>query len=838
MRYALQFTLLGERLRFFSEEIFQSQLNTPSPKLKGIWLSSNGQHGISVNFLAKELARQHGFSVLSETPKTRDSQSYFSQNFFSRIIVNNMGGTGENPFARKLWQVRTTLSLASLVFLFVAGLAFYWQQIQYNHQLLEKQQATIRDYRFSLQQLNGHSNLKEIIAPLSELRELHKSYQASSKWLNHLGLMDWRHTEKVKTFYLKQLQHRLLTPLTSLLHEQLQNTEQQHSKNLFDHLQYYLMLFKPTLRDTSQLDKHIILTLSSQNKFESTDKQALILLLSDIWQLEKTTIKPDIPLIDKASQSLSGQLDEKVIYDHIRALPQFSRTLSMKELFGDDFDRFFVVKSIGTESSFPSIFTRNQYQYLNLTALSPLLKQEISNLNRIKKGLPSVSSVEIIRISSKVRKLYFQDYIRAWQDLLSRIALRPTSTLEQLSQQITILYSGERAPLYNLMAIIASETQLADTPSTLNAVETSRQAAYLTQSRKLQKVTNIGQRVNNVLGETTASQAISADNPVIVNRAFKRYADYEQQRSATLNPVLAAILKDLKTISTHYDTTQALFDQAVLVADDKKSNLPALWQQANSDNTLAGRWFKHIADQIWQHFMTGASLYSQKRWQQDVYSFYHQYLYQRFPLSTQSGNDIQLSDFSDFFKPKGLLTQYMSNILQPFLLSTDAGWQIKTLYNQKLSINTYFLNQVSNVKQLQQSLFNADGSLQIKYRMRCTELTSEATGFSLRDNNGRFLYQHGPQLWQKRVWPTDETEQLTASMLNNSNKLSQQSYSGIWAWLRFVFDCHQWHNGERIELAYNYKGYNVNLELALDRRFNPFNKDLYNKISLPKNILR
>ncbi|WP_354019984.1 hypothetical protein [Endozoicomonas lisbonensis] len=73
-------------------------------------------------------------------------------------------------------------------------------------------------------------------------------------------------------------------------------------------------------------------------------------------------------------------------------------------------------------------------------------------------------------------------------------------------------------------------------------------------------------------------------------------------------------------------------------------------------------------------------------------------------------------------------------------------------------------------------------------------------------------------------------------MLDSSLKLSQQSYSGSWAWLRFVFDCQQWQNGNRTELKYRYKGYDARLELDMDRRRTPFSKTIYSQISLPQRI--
>ena len=234
--------------------------------------------------------------------------------------------------------------------------------------------------------------------------------------------------------------------------------------------------------------------------------------------------------------------------------------------------------------------------------------------------------------------------------------------------------------------------------------------------------------------------------------------------------------------------------------------------------------------------MSGASKHAQERWQHDVYAFYSQYLNQRFPLSAQAVNNSQLNDFIDFFKPKGLFDSYIGNVLQPFIVSTGTGWRQKQIKGRRLSVSRYFLTQLNNVRTLKESLFSADGSLQIKYRMRCTELTPLATEFSLRDSNGRFIYRHGPQLWQERLWPSGETEELMTSMSDGNHKLFQQEFSGTWAWLRFVFDGQQWQNGERVELRYSHKGYDVKLELALNRRINPFSPELYERINLLEQI--
>ena len=841
-RYCLQFSLLGERLRFFCEEVFQSKPHTPTPQLKGVWLSSVGQKGNSINLLASELARIHGFTVLKETPQVSNTQSLFNQQFFNQIIFNNLGDVGENPIARKLWQLKTAVSIAALVFILFTGLGFCWKQIGDNKQLLHEQQNSIRDYRFVIHQLDesDSDNITDAIAPLIRLKELNDSYQKTATAFYHLGLMDWNQARKIHEAYMSQLQLRLFKPLAALLRKQLDSAEQQNSRTLFDSLQLYLMLFKPDIRDTQLLETHIMGLLANEKVLETTNQHQLMLLLRDLWKLKHPEIKPDITLADQARQSLSGQLDEKVIYDHIMALPQYQGTATTKELFGNDFDQLFVLKNGDTEPGLPRFYTRNHYQTLNLSPLSPLLKQEISNLNLIRRGLPTVSAVELSRVSAKVRELYFQDYIRAWKKLLDRIELRPVNSLPQLYKQLLNLYSGERAPLFTLMATIASETQLADDSVSKKSMAASKKlatttqsVATATQSIKTQELSEAAQRTATLI---SGSQSISADDPAIVNQAFTEYVNFEKQQADTLVPILSAIVKELQSISTHYNQNVALYEQAVQVAEDKDVELPNLWQLASNSKTIAAKWFGQIANQYWQQIMAGASQHAQDQWQVTVYSFYSQYLNQRFPLSPKASSNSRIIDFIDFFKPKGLHDNYTTLVLQPFIFSTDTGWRLKRIQGQRLNLGKRFLNQLNNVRTLQKSLFNADGTLQIKYRMRCTGLTSEATEFSIRDNNGRFIYQHGPQLWQQRLWPSDDTEQLTVSMLDSSLKLSQQSYSGSWAWLRFVFDCQQWLNGNRTELRYSYRGYDVRLELDMDRRRAPFNQEIYTRIDLPQKI--
>ncbi|OED40485.1 hypothetical protein ACH42_16490 [Endozoicomonas sp. (ex Bugula neritina AB1)] len=834
VRYVLQFTLLGERLRFFCEEIFQSRHGIPSPILKGIWFSSCRQYGNSVNLLASELARQHGFRVLLEQPQIPDNQSYFNQQFFNRILFNDLGTSGENPSARKRWLLKNTLITSILLFTLFTGLNVLWSQIRYNNVLLDQQKHITNDYRLSMNALGNNPLLLSVIQPLSQLQSLNRLYQRSSDWFYHGAILDWNMARSVNIAYRKQLDQKLIKPLARLLHSRLQYSETQHSQSLFDDLQYYLMLFKPKLRDTRLLNNHIQHHLVQHGNLNQSNQSSLNSLLTDVWALDSLSIKPDKELILRASQILINQPDERIIYDHIRALPEYLDTITTQDLFGNEFASQFILNSKKEQAGLPRLYTHAVYKSLDLSATSPLLRQELTNLKKIEVNSTEVSSAEMIQMSRQVRELYFQDYIRVWHDYINRIELRPVNSLPQLSQQIIQLNDGSNALLTNINNTIISETSLAEPETSTAPLTLAKKAGKAVPSEKIQKAEKLAQFNQNLLTD----KSITPDNPAIVNMAFADYVRDNTSLQARLTPILNTVLKELQTVTEHYNQQHALYNIAISVAKNEKNALYDLWQLASTDNTQNKQWLNLLAHQIWKQAIKGAAHYCQNQWQQTIYTFWRQYISNHFPFLPQSKSDTVLSDMESLFKPKGLLDSYVKNTLEPFLQETPSGWHVKSIKGQTLPVSLTLLQQLTNAKNLQQQLFNDDGNLQVNYRMRCNELTAEATELSLRDNNGRFVYRHGPQLWQNRKWPDQGAEQLSVSMSNNSTRLFQQDYDGAWAWLRFIFDSHQWQNGNTLDLKYNNKGYSTQLELALDKRGNPFSPELFKKIKLPENILQ
>ncbi len=796
VRYIIQFSLLGERLRFFCEEIFLYRDGAPSPMLKGIWFTSCGQIGNSINMLASELARQHSFKVVLEQPQLRDSQSYFNQQFFNQVLFHDLGTVGINPVAHRLWLLKNSLIVGSLIFLLFSGLDFLWSRIEYNSYLLDEQKKITHEYRQAIKRAGDNPAMADVILPLYRLRNLDHLYQQSVSW-NYHGVMDWITARTIHSIYQQQLQQVLVQPVVHELQLRLNRSKASNSKRLFDDLHYYLMLFNKDIRVPQLLEDHIFSIIMQQSDLSKHEEQSLHLLMEDALQLSSLSIQPDRELINQSSFVLTGQIDELLIYDQIRALPEYRGTVLITDIFGNDFYNLFSVKGI---NELPRFYTLNAYRSLDLSETSPLIKEQLAKLNRIEKGVSDVSAIDMARISRRIREIYFHNYIQTWVNLAKSIQLRSTANIQEILQQITRLSYGNGAVLTSVFNTVISETSLSK--------------------------------------EENSASRISADDPAIVNKAFADYDGYSTHYQTLLIPILDRLVSELQVVTTHSSESQALYNLAAEIMRNEESALNDLWQLASTSNMPGQQSLKTLFEDIWAQIRDGAGQFCQKQWQQNVYSFWRQNLYKRFPFSLDTPDDVRLADFSEMFKPGGLLDRFTKSTLAPFLQKNQDGWHVRNINGRQLPIIKTFLRQLTLSRHLQEQMFNPNGVLRLRYQMRCNSLTTDATVLNIRDNNGRFVYSHGPRIWQDREWPGQETEQLTLTLKNETSRLFQKDYNGIWSWFRFVFDCQQRLNGNRVDLSCQHKGYITKFEIALQQSRNPFQSELFSRVNLPQKILK
>ncbi|MGI9280818.1 MAG: type VI secretion system membrane subunit TssM [Endozoicomonas sp.] len=834
MRFFLQFTLLGERLSFFCDEAFKAREQLSFPELRGVWLSSCDQHGSALNLLATDVGMKHGFSVKSEQHQTTERHSYFTRSFFSCVVFQELNRVGESARGSS-WLMRRYLGYTLLGVVLLGGVSFFLYQIYLNSKLIDTMKVVTREYSDSISKLGAKPTFPQVIEPLSSLQKLDRKFQESGKFFWHLGMMDADMTEEVHLAYTVQLNKWLSKPLADHLHSRLTDALTHHQEKLVDIMMFYLMLFYPQLMDQEVLITHVLERVRQKQDLTMSEQNELSQLLNDLLSQPLKGIKPDQQLIDEARNKLAGQSDEQMVYDYVQVHGRYGQ-VSLEILLGQDVMEVFTAGD-GRHSGFPSFYTRAVYDRLDLTESSGLIKQAISILNLIKTGVTRVSEAEMQRVSAQVRELYFQDYIRHWQSLVGSLRLRSTGSLIQTTQQVAQLFGsfefqGDKAVLFELIHAINWQTQLA-APKLLDSAKSENAQASNEKSSDSQ--------TNKDAGESKTSQQSKAplpSDPGIVNQSFSGYAGYSGEKMGKITRALAALLVDLNRIQAEDNNGLGFYEQTLKIMKGESNSLDKVEQLAAADNTQVHYWLEQLVQQIMNGYVVGTANHIQFNWSENVYPFWQKYLSHYFPFQPSVSMDANLSDFIEFFKPEGILRRFVGGISAPFLESGRMGWDVKSVRGHKIPLDSTFLRQLGFAEALTRAFFTADGRLQINYRMRCRELSDQATDVVIRDANGRFIYSHGPQLWQERKWPGSMTESMLVTFSRDSLVLGQNQFSGAWAWFHFVFACQQWRNDRNVELQYALKGFKAILEIDPMQSNNPFNPMLFTKVSFSQKVTR
>ncbi len=847
-RFLLQMTLLQERIQITLDELYGNRHHAPEAWMAGIWLSSSIQEGHSYNLLASELGRLWGFQSTRQQPQRLGNNSYFIRNFFPKVALQTLALVGENRLAHHIWQSKIlVIALASTLVLSGSSWVL-WENVAYNRQLHARTQQTITAYQSEINELGTHAELADTMPSLLRLRELIATYDQPRPLMLSIGLFDKEEADSVRSAYYNQLQQRLFVPIAERMHDTLSayiHLGDYHE--VFRHLLHYLMLFDSDIRQTSDLNSYIIQMLTDRDELPEGASQYLTLLLDDLWKstlapLSENGFQPDEQLIIQAQSELGQRIDNQLVYDYIRSQPAHAAKVDIRNLLGQNFSSNFQFRE-GFEGYYlPEIYTREGYNKLDLSPESEVLQKAVASLDKVNRQSGDVSLADRIRISGKVRELYFLDYIRTWKILISNIELKPGSRMPQQLDRLEQLYQGESPALFNLIAAIADQTQLVpEEPKPGSADKNSAEDLVKRQAeRKAAKALGLkgaNKQIASGLGRSAFAKLEKQRSAAIVNEAFSAYATLFVDKGSALTEQLDRLNAELQIIGAHADTNQAYFDSVIRLINGEGS-LPELQRLARQERTAVGIWLTQLTDQIWHDWINGAGQLVQKRWQSTIYRTWQSRLENRFPFVADARQEVRIGDFVEFLRPDGELDQFVATYLAPFVLSgTDLRWQIRTVNGATLPLSQQLLDQLNRADIIRDRYFSADGRLDIGYRMRARRLNSGITSFNLRDGNGNFTYSHGPQTWQERRWPQESTDLLSLNFANNGLQLARNSYTGPWAWQHFVADSRVWEGDNQVQLTYSLKSFDITLELELDRRGNPFEPHLLSGLSLPGRIL-
>ena len=300
--------------------------------------------------------------------------------------------------------------------------------------------------------------------------------------LNGLGLYQGDKLDAGAQLAYRQLLEKTLAPrIARRLEERLRASSKDQLEKAYESLKFYLMLYSPDRFDAAALKPWVMddWVANYERRLSPEQLKALEQHLDALLALgpPQAVQKMDEALVASVREMLVPFSTEYLAYQRIKrqvpaeALPEFSVARAGGPNAAQVFER---ASGAPLTKGVPGFFTRDGYRKqllpavqqaaLQLAREEPWLRGTKADVSRLKDTLPGGA------LADRVRRLYFEEYIKTWDAYLADVRLVRLAGLER-SIAVARVVSGADSPLAAYMRGVAAETTLVPPPAAPSALD-------------------------------------------------------------------------------------------------------------------------------------------------------------------------------------------------------------------------------------------------------------------------------------------------------------------------------------------------------------------------------
>jgi len=154
-------------------------------------------------------------------------------------------------------------------------------------------------------------------------------------------------------------------------------------------------------------------------------------------------------------------------------------------------------------------------------------------------------------------------------------------------------------------------------------------------------------------------------------------------------------------------------------------------------------------------------------------------------LNRSSREELALFDFSEFFKPKGVMDNFFDEFINPFI-NTRNGWNNRLVDGYSLGYSSSTLQQIQRSQKIKNIFFRGNPEIPgISFQLMPYKMEKYDARFQLEVGDQRISYNHGPKFWKSLNWSGgDENKRVRIVFEDLAENRHEKTYDGPWAWFR------------------------------------------------------
>jgi type VI secretion system protein ImpL len=792
-----QFSTLREAAETFLQEAFSENRFQETPMVRGVYFTSGTQEGTPIDRLLGSMAQEFGLNRQIAPAFSGSGRSFFINRLFKDLIFaeSHLAGINTRVEKQRAWLQRIAY-VGAISMALLAGIAWftsYSRNQSYINQVAI--QANAADER-----VNGVAaddlTLTNVVPALEMVRKIPGGYedqQAEIPWLMGLGLYqgDKLGSEAINAYHntLKNLfLPRIILSLEDQLKLQGNNPDYQ-----YEALKVYLMFDDKEHYDAETVKAWMLLQwqLSLPGGENAQARQALSAHLDAL--LTQMPMPPTIPLdgalITRVRNDLLRVPLAERVYNRMKRTTAGGSVpaLRLTQQIGADAELVFSRRSgEPLDKEIPGLFSYEGYHKL-------FLKDHLSIANKLleEKWIlgPDLEKIagktDLAKLSSRVKELYYAEYIRVWEQQLADIQVKPFDNMRQAVEVLNVI-SGPTSPLRRYLKLVQEQTTLSRLPG--GAKEAAELAAKHGRgiTRQLASILQVSPDESQ---EQPEKQLLST--PVDQHFAnLNRMISAQEGEQAPLDRTIE-MLNELYAHMNSIASAGNQSSQAFNAARDPASGgvISRLKLEAQRQPGPLADMINSVADGSSNLTVSGVRSHLNSVWNTQLLPFCQRSLAGRYPLERNSVREATIGDFGRFFGPGGMMENFFNTYLIDFVDTSRRVWRWNAAGNKTLGIPSGTLRQFQRAAVIRDAFFSGGSpEPKINFEIKPLSMDTTITQITLLINQQRVRYNHGPTRWNRLTWPDDSGISDAKILLAPpaGNKPSGLTEDGPWGWFRMI----------------------------------------------------
>jgi type VI secretion system protein ImpL len=772
-----QMAALREPLTQFVSDIFEATQFNQQILLRGVYLTSGTQDGTQIDRLLGSIGRRFGVAADAVAPVAGRGKAFFMERLLKQVVIGESGLAGVNrrlEMRTMAWQFG---AYAAVVLVLVAGLAALSVSYANNRAYLAdvaSDLATLRKVTPAL----PRASLEVLLPQLDAVRAVSDSanrYRDAKPWGMRMGLYQGNAVgNAARDAYLRELDGIVLPRFAARIKQHLVGYASEPEK-LYVYLKAYLMLGDP-----KHLDKKTLQFLADLEWKMPDAAPGAGTSLSKHFQslLEYSdTLRPialDASLVAQTRSTILRASIPQIMFEQLRRAysDDTKRALQLDVIAGNGIEKVLRRRS-GRKLSepVPAFYTKPVFKEATGTGMLPLVKQFAEETWVW--GPSGMSAASWAKLTSQVTELYERDYNRAWDELLNDLEIVSFSTVQQYSDELTILVSPV-SPLRGLLKTVYDNTTMVTASADTAGGGLSSVGTRITEGAK-DIFYSAQKRVSGTSGlapGTVITQHFEPLHRYVAGAPAPIDATFEQIRKirdqlVTLGPQVGGT-NPLKALADPalLDLRRALRQDAV--------NLPP------PVNTLVGQ----IAQNVVGSVGTDAARELEKFYQEEVVAECRARVEGRYPFG--SAGDIPLSDFALVFGYGGVYDKFFAERLDKLVDTSQRPWAWRP---DSVPSSQNLPMQFERVARIREMFFSPGSkSPELEFRVKLSKLDPAATRLYVDIDGQQFDVKPGAESTAPATWPGPKKAGVAFATFEDRVAAPEQfdEFEGPWAWFHMI----------------------------------------------------